>query len=421
MPAVAGARNSLRVAFIVLTTWCHASEGVATDGLVLHFPFDAEETSLVRDHSRHGNDGVIHGAQFHPEGSIGGSFSFDGASNYIRVPASESLAIQDQLTVSLFFYVSAYQDQLPLVSWVDTTRLPIRLGPQIWSHVHGYQWRGLGTGTHLIGADGRQDRLERVISFADPPPLQWHHMMVTYDRNQGVGELFINGTRVKRQAVGSYDLFTSADLIIGAGFIDQNGNPRPYFYGRLDDIRIYNRVLTETDLAGLLSSSSIETAPMTASEMRPSAMEASSTPEYAPHTGGPISRPALPEIAGPGTRDVDRGVLDSTPSRHVLFIGFSNRADGDADVTHFYRDESLYVRVHDVSLEGFGTNAGVRVLMYQEPLPPLEWDLSLEDNGWYSGNRPLTAYRPGRVYVAVIGWNEFGVTLRKDVELYIEP
>ena len=102
-------------------------------------------------------------------------------------------------------------------------------------------------------------------------------------------------------------------------------------------------------------------------------------------------------------------------------IGFSNDPEGDEDVTEFYRGETMYVRVKDVDLEVAATNAGVRLLMYQEQVPPVEWDLTRRTNGVFAGSMTLDAFAQGRVYVSVLGWSSRGVILRKDTEIYINP
>ena len=401
-------------AFILVVALTCSSFGSPDDGLVLHFSFDSSEGSRVSDLSGNGNNGVIAGAaRFTPKGCLGGALEFDGVDDYVSVAASPSLNVTDQLTISAFFYPYSYSDQRPILNWVR--RSPLKSGPQMWLHVRGYQWQGLGSGAHLCGADMREDILSRVISFADPPPNRWYHMAITYDRATGKGQIFLNGMLVKEQQMGSYELFTKTDFFIGAGLIDEEGKPNPFFHGLIDDVRVYNRVVTADEITSVLRESKLgaeipaEARTLKASGVSESTASGSTAFDSEAGAGGTSS--TAPTAGGSIT----------TRKYDVAFIGFSNDPEGEEDVSDFYLNESLYVRVHDVDLEGLGTNAGVRLLMYQENTPTFQSDLNGQTNGAFELSVPLNSFQQGRVYVSVVGWNPKGVILRKDTEIFIHP
>ena len=403
-----------RIATFFLCAGLVVTTRATEEGLVLYFPFDAEEGPSVADRSGNGNNGEAVGTRFHVEGCRGGAYEFNGSDTYIRVPASPSLHITEQLTLSAFFLVYDYADQRPIMSWVS--RDPYKCGVQMWLHVRGYQWRGLGAGAHLLGADGSESRLERVISFADPPPNRWHHMMITYDRATGTGKLFLNGTLVKEQAMGSYELLTAPDLFIGAGFINGPNSPLPCFHGLIDEVRVYNRVVTPPEMIAMLRDSRLGRevpAAQFAIADGQSSLDGRRTGEAEESVSGsaPATHGGMTEL----------GQVSSPARYEVAMIGFSNDPQGDEDVTEFYRGETMYVRVKDVDLEAAATNAGVRLLMYQERVPPVEWDLTFRTNGVFGGSMTLDAFGLGRVYVSVVGWSPRGVILRKDTEIYINP
>ena len=407
-------------AFILVVALTCSSFGSPDDGLVLHFSFDSSEGSRVSDLSGNGNNGVIAGAaRFTPKGCLGGALEFDGVDDYVSVAASPSLNVTDQLTISAFFYPYSYSDQRPILNWVR--RAPLKSGPQMWLHVRGYQWQGLGSGAHLCGADMREDILSRVISFADPPPNRWYHMAITYDRATGKGQIFLNGMLVKEQQMGSYELFTQTDLFIGAGLISEEGKPDPFFHGLIDDVRVYNRVVTSDEIVAVLRESKLGAeipagtgTAKTAGASTSVAASAAADPATASASAADGASSAAPTAPAAG------GVV-TTEKYDMTFIGFSDDPAGDEDVTDFYRNDSLYVRVHDVDLEGLGTNAGVRLLMYQENTPTFQSDLNEQTNGAFEVSVPLNSFQQGRVYVSVVGWNPKGVILRKDTEIFIHP
>ena len=102
------------------------------------------------------------------------------------------------------------------------------------------------------------DDCVRVETKARIEPAQWTHVLVTYDGSRvakGI-KVYLNGRFVPLTV--NYDFinqtFASDEpLRIGAG-----GGPGGRFRGLIDDVRIYNRCLTETDAAVVAELASID-------------------------------------------------------------------------------------------------------------------------------------------------------------------
>lgn len=210
------------------------------DGLVLHYSFDTDNSRTIIDQSGMGNTGQINGPTFTTNGRLGGALVLDGVNDFICVPASPSLDVNQHLTMMAFFNAEDYADQRPILEWSRTDRT----GVHMWVNVKGYQWNGKGTGANLIDVNG--DEVNRVISITDPPPGTWHHLAVTYDGDMGFARVYLDGQLAQNAVLSVAALQTQYDLYIGT---------RPlsgaYFKGRLDEIRIYNRVLSEPEIATL--------------------------------------------------------------------------------------------------------------------------------------------------------------------------
>ena len=75
------------------------------EGLILYLPFDEGAGDTVKDLSDTGLDGTVHGNAEWVEGiEEGGALSFDGASAYVNLPASDVLHEANQhVTFSLWF------------------------------------------------------------------------------------------------------------------------------------------------------------------------------------------------------------------------------------------------------------------------------------------------------------------------------
>lgn len=337
-------------------------QAALNDGLVLHYPFDEDPVagSPVLDQSAAHNDGKVNGNPRRVKGRWDGAWSFDGENDYVTCMEDASLNVGTRFTASVWFNASTYGVQRPLLEWCRSTAVPgSDFGVHVWCNVHGkHGW--YGTGASLVTSWGADDA--HVISHPDLPPQQWHHLAVTYSRSTGEARLYLDGTNVSVEAFGEIYPLTAADFHVGC---------RPSvswarWHGLLDDVRVYNRVLDEEEILALFN-------------------------------GPPASEGAV-----------------------ISSIGFSSQPDGDQDVTTFYTDETLHVRVGDVDCSGPNGPRFLRVLTRQGA-KILTWKLVRQADGFYTGSIPLNRFLPGIVWVQVDGIHD-GVGLFKETSIVLlEP
>jgi hypothetical protein len=91
---------------------------------------------------------------------------------------------------------------------------------------------------------------------------QWHHVIVVYDASLStIGDRFsfyINGSLVGKAAISAQIPATityATKLTIGA-IQDQNGSEYAFWNGKIDEVAIWNRVLTSCDAVGIYQASS---------------------------------------------------------------------------------------------------------------------------------------------------------------------
>jgi len=81
---------------------------------------------------------------------------------------------------------------------------------------------------------------------------QWQHVALTYDQQGGLAVLYINGVRALTQLLGFLSPNTAAPLYFGYRF---PGSPffngAPPFAGAMDEIALYNRVLSEPEVRAI--------------------------------------------------------------------------------------------------------------------------------------------------------------------------
>jgi hypothetical protein len=86
----------------------------------------------------------------------------------------------------------------------------------------------------------------------EPAVNNWHHIVVTYSSANGLSgnkEIFIDGNLVKSCSF-TEKAAPNARLTVGSMVVDAQGT-RSYFQGMLDEIRIYNRKLSSTEVTTL--------------------------------------------------------------------------------------------------------------------------------------------------------------------------
>ena len=85
-------------------------------------------------------------------------------------------------------------------------------------------------------------------SYASINPTQWNHILGTFNNSSNVLTVYVNGV------AGTSDTYTSSSFNRTRRFtIGRCGNNAYNINGKIDDVRIYDRVLTTTEIAALAS------------------------------------------------------------------------------------------------------------------------------------------------------------------------
>jgi antitoxin component YwqK of YwqJK toxin-antitoxin module len=80
-------------------------------------------------------------------------------------------------------------------------------------------------------------------------PSIWYHACATYDLSSATAKLYINGNLMGTQTSFSTETLSSSKGAIGAGDTSSND-----FSGSMDDVRIYNRALTDSEISSIYNS-----------------------------------------------------------------------------------------------------------------------------------------------------------------------
>jgi hypothetical protein len=202
----------------------------ASAGLVGHWKFDETSGATARDSSGNANDGTVVGTPTWVPGKIGGALEFNG-STYVNCGNKASLNVRNQITMSFWFKVKAFQNTWEsFLAKGDGAYRSARSG-------------GTGNATHMGISGGNY--FDAVTVVTDD---QWHHWAGTYDGS--TARIYLDG---KLDASAIY----GGQLGDGSGYnlyIGENAQATGrLLHGLLDDVRIYDRALTEQQLLDLIN------------------------------------------------------------------------------------------------------------------------------------------------------------------------
>lgn len=194
------------------------SEVGITNGLIAWYPLNGN----TRDYSGNKNDGVAYGATV-SSGLNQQCYEFDGVDDWIRTGD-----IQESLnsTVSIWFKISSFINGARIY-WGDASNrwiLNISTGNKL-------QWYCNPDSSSVGYKTSNQ-------SFA---LNDWNNAVLTY--NGGKVNLFLNGARDSVEA-SITGIFRKYKLNLGTNFNSSNN----WFNGKIQDIRIYNRALSEEEI-----------------------------------------------------------------------------------------------------------------------------------------------------------------------------
>ena len=211
--------------------------GVAEDidldeGLVAYYPFNGN----ANDESGNGYDGTVNGATLTENrfGNANSAYSFDGVDDYIEVPSFNTLMF-NEITASMWVKIKTGG------GYINNRRI-VLIYDGIYPEYHYFDVEGTSRGTITAYIQGSE-----IMDYSSPLEVnKWIHVAITYDRFNV--KLYKNGQLIKEGAVNSQIL---SGVIYTGGLPEESGFGDQIWDGEIDDIRIYNRVLSEDEMKAL--------------------------------------------------------------------------------------------------------------------------------------------------------------------------
>ena len=224
---------------------------VPKNGLVGWWPFNGN----ANDESGNGNNGTVNGATLTTDrnGTANRAYSFDGVSNFIKVANSLSLdIIGSEITIS---YWLLSNNEVSDANYKGISKGGYQVGSG-YEFMFRNSYSGDNGVIHLTGGPGMQG--SHINFDMNVASGKWIHLGVTY--KNGTVMFFVDGklqtgisTNLKSNFVSNKD-----DLFIGKR--NPSNDWAGLLKGKLDDIAIYNRALTEQEISSLYLGCSHEAA-----------------------------------------------------------------------------------------------------------------------------------------------------------------
>ena len=216
--------------------------------LILYVSFDRLEGEQVPDESSYGNHGTVIGTPKLVTGKFGKAIELNGETDWIEIPHHESLTVETAVTVMAWIHTprwatagSGWQGIVAKGNWMRSYSLYTYRDGQI--HVSVNDW---------TGAD----------STATVPLNTWAHVAAQYAN--GAFHFWLNGVR-SPPGFFTHPLDAHVPRLPGQcdWFPVRIGNTREggrTFLGKIDEVRVFNRALTDTEIQAEMQSGLAEEA-----------------------------------------------------------------------------------------------------------------------------------------------------------------
>ncbi len=222
-----------------------------SDALVLHYDFDNSQVDSIKDAA----SGVVakvvrNTVNFEQPGAIGNSAYFDGNTllHYLtQYPVYDFLNLSTDEDFSLAVWVKPDEG-------VSTEQILIS-NKYYYNSRSGFALTLANNGTAIKGFVGSYDHNTHIdktksliagdVNLTDG---QWHHVAVSFGFAEGLMRLYIDGQEVGQASIsdlsGEINKYESA---IGDGSGGGNGSSNA-FKGYMDDVRLYRKQLSESEM-----------------------------------------------------------------------------------------------------------------------------------------------------------------------------
>lgn len=235
----------MAVLFVVSTLVGSSYAEIDPDSVIGLWLFDKGGGDVAIDSSGNGNDGEFFGEPTWTDGKFGKALEFDGESDYVSVSDTDELSggAGKQLTVAVCFkhddaigaggeeyngivhkYSSASDKDWGLMLRFGTVAFGYEAGANDWES-------NTGITSGIVDAD------------------TWYYAAFVLDGKEAT--LYLDGAEIGKATLPTDTPDTTGAVEIGALTYKGGGNPNNFFKGVIDEVVIFNAVLSQGDVEAI--------------------------------------------------------------------------------------------------------------------------------------------------------------------------
>ena len=211
-------------------------------GLMAGYAFSEGSGISTIDSSGNGNTGNLTGGPVWTAGRYGGGLDFNGSTALVGVSASAGSVLDLDV------------NPVTITAWINTRSVTTQqaillrgLSNGVAGGTEGYGMFVNSTGAINVGSAGGGNFNSNVSITANT----WYHIAVVF--NGTVSKVYIDGIDRTPAVVNVNVTASNINLNIGASRNTANTAYTRYFNGFIDEVRVYNRVLTPSEITSVMN------------------------------------------------------------------------------------------------------------------------------------------------------------------------
>ncbi len=209
------------------------------DGLIAYYPFNGN----ANDASGNGNNGTVYNATLTMNrfGTANTAYDFNGNSSYIDIPKNSVLNnLTTNFTLSAWIYQRNAQPNGYRIIDKCTAGTP-----------NGWTFDTCDNNTgRKVRIQGAANNGLNVVGNTEYSLMTWHHVVTTV--SGPTGKVYLDGNLDGTGDVGNIPA-NALDIFIGRAHPNNGSGVVEWFNGIIDDVRIYNRALSDSEVQQLYS------------------------------------------------------------------------------------------------------------------------------------------------------------------------
>jgi Concanavalin A-like lectin/glucanases superfamily len=224
-----------------------AASQIPTAGLVAYYPFSGN-TNDASGNGFHCTPigAVLTSDRFHRTDS---AYFFNGVDAFIECPNDPRLGVHVGVDVT----VSTWVKPTPKLTEPSITQIiASKYRYYVPETSDFYVGLSLLTDQTVVPSDIHATGQGFDVVTGPPPSFnKWSHIAVVYRGTVGDASLYLDGKLVGAAPITYNPVPSPENLLIGSSPLSTPGIDDPWFGGSIDDVRIYERALTETEVTAL--------------------------------------------------------------------------------------------------------------------------------------------------------------------------